>query len=87
MYNIFQIQWTTDCTRALVHSKCLKHKYPLKKMFKKQTSILTKLTKIVRSTTDNSERLKVTSLIIIEMHARDVIEHIYKSSKCCFFMS
>lgn len=50
-------------------------------MFKKQTNILTKLTKIIRSTVDNSERLKVTSLIIIEMHNRDVIEHIYKSSK------
>lgn len=50
-------------------------------MFKKQTNILTKLTKTIRSTANYSERLKITSLIIIEMHARDVIEHTYKSSK------
>lgn len=51
-------------------------------MFKKQTKILTKLSKVVQSAfLTNTERLKVTALIVIEVHARDVIEFLYKSSK------
>lgn len=51
-------------------------------MFKKQTNILTKLSKIVRNDLTNSERLKVVAFITIEVHARDVIENLYKLSKC-----
>lgn len=50
-------------------------------MFKKQKYLLTKLSKIVRYDLAKTDRLKVTNLIIIEMHSRDVIENMYKSSK------
>lgn len=79
--NVIQIQWTADFTRALVQSKNVKHKYPLKKMFKKQKNILTKLSKVIRSDLTNTDRLKVVALIVIEVHARDVIEYMYKSSE------
>lgn len=59
----------------------MKHKYPLKKMFKKQKNILTKLFKIIQSNLSNTERLKVMALTIIEIHARDVIEILYKAGK------
>ncbi|VVC43185.1 Dynein heavy chain, domain-2,Dynein heavy chain domain,Dynein heavy chain, domain-1,Dynein heavy chain, P- [Cinara cedri] len=75
-----QIYWTSDCTRALVQSKYLKHKYPLKKMLKKQKHILIKLSKVIRGDLSNTDRLKVKSLIVIEIHARDVIEMLYKSN-------
>ncbi|XP_060835340.1 dynein axonemal heavy chain 2-like [Rhopalosiphum padi] len=80
-----QIQWTADCTRALVQSRHLKHKYPLKKMYKKQKNILTKLSKVIRSDLTSTERLKVVALIIIEIHGRDVIEYMYRSN--CMDMS
>ncbi|CAI6360698.1 unnamed protein product [Macrosiphum euphorbiae] len=75
-----QIQWTADCTRSLVQSRHLKHKYPLKKMYKKQKNILTKLSKVVRSDLSSTERLKVVALIVIEIHGRDVVEYMYKSN-------
>lgn len=50
-------------------------------MFKKQKNVLTKLSKIIRGDLTNTERLKVVALIVIEIHGRDVIESIYKSSK------
>lgn len=49
-------------------------------MYKKQKNILTKLLKVVRSDLSSSERLKVMALIIIEIHGRDVVEYMYKSS-------
>lgn len=50
-------------------------------MFKKQKNILTKLSKVIQSNLTNTNRLKVVALIVIEVHARDVIEYIYKSSE------
>lgn len=50
-------------------------------MFKKQKNILTKLLKIIQSNLNNTERLKIIALIIIEIHARDVIEILYKTGK------
>lgn len=50
-------------------------------MFKKQKNILTKLLKIIQSNLNNTERLKIIALIIIEIHARDVIEILYKAGK------
>lgn len=34
--NIFQIQWTSDCTRTLYHCKVLETRSPLKKLRRKQ---------------------------------------------------
>lgn len=44
--------------------------------------MLTRLSKLVRGTVDNGKRAKVTALIIVEAHARDAIERLYKSGEC-----
>lgn len=78
----FQVQWTADCTKALTQSKHLKHKYPLKKLYKRQTNVLAKLSGVIRNDyVANIDRSKIATLIVIEMHARDVTERLYKSSK------
>lgn len=52
-------------------------------MVKKQKHILSRLSKVLRCELTNTERLKVSALAVIEIHARDVIEYIYKSSMYC----
>jgi len=49
-------------------------------MYKKQKNILTKLSKVIKSDSTSTERLKVVALIVIEIHCRDVVEYMYKSS-------
>lgn len=49
-------------------------------MYKKQKNILTKLSKVIRGDLSSTERLKVVALIVIEIHGRDVVEYMYKSS-------
>lgn len=75
------MQWTTDCTRALVHCKLTESKKPLKRLRKKQNRILLKLSELSRRELPILQRLKANSLITIEIHARDVIDRMYKASK------
>ncbi|KAF5308522.1 hypothetical protein FQR65_LT06187 [Abscondita terminalis] len=75
-----QIQWTTDCTRALVHCKITESKKPLKKLRKKQNQVLAKLSELSRRELLKIQRLKTNSLITIEIHARDVIDRMYKAN-------
>ncbi|KAF5292010.1 hypothetical protein FQA39_LY14127 [Lamprigera yunnana] len=75
-----QIQWTTDCTRALVHCKIMESKKPLKKLRRKQTAVLSKLSELSRRELPKIQRLKANSLITIELHARDVIDRMYKAN-------
>ncbi|CAG9828907.1 unnamed protein product [Diabrotica balteata] len=75
------IQWTTDCTRALVHSKILESKKPLKRLRKKQNQVLNKLSELSRKELTKLQRLKTNALITIEIHSRDVIDRLYKASK------
>jgi len=49
-------------------------------MYKKQKNILTKLSKVIRNDLPSTERLKVAALIVTELHGRDVIEYMNKSS-------
>lgn len=81
MFYFIQIQWTTDCTRALVHCKIMESKKPLKRLRKKQNQVLGKLSELSRRDLPKIQRLKVNSLITIEIHSRDVIERMYKASK------
>lgn len=76
----FQIQWTTDCTRALVHCKIMENKKPLKRLRKKQNHILMKLSELSRKDLVKLQRLKANALITIEIHSRDVIDRMYKAS-------
>ncbi|XP_050498494.1 dynein axonemal heavy chain 2 [Diabrotica virgifera virgifera] len=74
------IQWTTDCTRALVHSKILESKKPLKRLRKKQNQVLNKLSELSRKELTKLQRLKTNALITIEIHSRDVIDRLYKAN-------
>ncbi|KAF7269690.1 hypothetical protein GWI33_017275 [Rhynchophorus ferrugineus] len=74
------IQWTTDCTRALVHAKIMESKKPLKRLRRKQTQVLGKLSELSRKDLTKLQRLKANALITIEIHSRDVIDRLYKAN-------
>lgn len=75
-----QIQWTTDCTRALLQCKIIESKSPLKKLKKKYKQVLQMLSDMSRRDLNKITRLKTNALIIIEIHAKDVIDKMYKAS-------
>ncbi|XP_044753245.1 dynein axonemal heavy chain 2 [Coccinella septempunctata] len=75
-----QIQWTTDCTRALVHAKIMESKKPLKRLRRKQNQVLGKLSELSRRDLTKIQRLKTNALITIEIHSRDVIDRMYKAN-------
>ncbi|XP_008209980.1 dynein heavy chain 2, axonemal [Nasonia vitripennis] len=75
-----QIQWTSDCTRVLQQCKLLESKKPLKKLKKRQNQALAKYSEAVRGKLDRLQRLKFKAIVVIEIHARDVIERMYKSN-------
>ncbi|XP_066933177.1 dynein axonemal heavy chain 2-like [Clytia hemisphaerica] len=74
-----QIQWTSDCTKALSSTKDKQDKKPLKGLRKKQISMLGKFSEMIRGNLTKIQRLKLVALITIEVHARDVIEKMIKS--------
>ncbi|KAI4504209.1 hypothetical protein M0802_000680 [Mischocyttarus mexicanus] len=75
-----QIQWTTDCTRTLMHCKLLDSKKPLRRLKKKQNQALAKYSEAIRGDLNNLDRLKFKAIVVIEIHARDVIERMYKNN-------
>uniref|UniRef100_F6YZ23 Dynein axonemal heavy chain 2 n=1 Tax=Monodelphis domestica TaxID=13616 RepID=F6YZ23_MONDO len=74
-----QIQWTTDVTKSLQVAKERSDKKVLKVMRKKQVSVLNKYSEAIRGNLTKILRLKIVALVTIEIHARDVIEKLYKS--------
>ncbi|XP_063098622.1 dynein axonemal heavy chain 2 isoform X7 [Cavia porcellus] len=75
-----QIQWTADVTKCLLTAKERADKKILKVMKKKQVSILNKYSEAIRGNLTKIMRLKIVALVTIEIHARDVLEKLYKSS-------
>ncbi|XP_074107880.1 dynein heavy chain 2, axonemal kl-2 [Cotesia typhae] len=73
-----QIQWTSECTRALVHCKAMESRKPLRKLRKRQNQALAKYSEAIRSDVDKLLRIKLKAIVVIEIHARDVIEKLYK---------
>ncbi|XP_071580099.1 dynein axonemal heavy chain 2 [Temnothorax nylanderi] len=73
-----QIQWTSDCTRTLLHCKMADSKKPLRKLRKKQNQALDKYSGAIRGDLNKLDRLKLKAIVVIEIHARDVIEKMYK---------
>lgn len=59
-------------------------KKPLRKLRKKQNQALDKYSEAVRGDLSRLDRLKLKAIIVIEIHARDVIEKMYKMSKSNF---
>ncbi|XP_069857585.1 dynein axonemal heavy chain 2 isoform X2 [Dipodomys merriami] len=74
-----QIQWTADVTKCLMTAKERADKKILKVMKKKQVSILNKYSEAIRGNLTKIMRLKIVALVTIEIHARDVLERLYKS--------
>lgn len=73
------IQWTTDCTKALIEIE-KGDKAALKTLKKKQVSNLKKFADLVRLPISKVDRRKLISLITIEVHSRDVIDKMVKSN-------
>ena len=73
-----QIAWTADCTKALMDTE-EGEKEALDTLKKKQVSALKKYAEMVRGNLTPLEHRKLTALITIEVHARDVIEKMIKS--------
>ncbi|KAM5307672.1 dynein axonemal heavy chain 2 [Glossophaga mutica] len=76
-----QIQWTADVTKCLVTAKERGDKKILKVVKKKQVSILNKYSEAIRGNLTKIMRLKIVGLVTIEIHARDVLEKLYKSGQ------
>jgi len=74
-----QIQWTVAVTRALYASTALRmKKNPLKKVRRKLNKILNKFSIAIRGNLTKIQRLKITSMVTNEIHARDVTERMYR---------
>ena len=75
------LAYTKRCERALAAAKSGKDKNALRALRKKYVSFLRRLTEIVRSgDIDATNRNKVVALITTEIHNRDVIEKMIRSS-------
>ncbi|XP_014680873.1 PREDICTED: dynein heavy chain 2, axonemal-like [Priapulus caudatus] len=74
-----QVQWTTDCTKALALTKERGDKKPLKSIKKKQVAMLDKFSEAIRGNLTKQQRAKIVALVTIEVHARDVIEKMIKT--------
>jgi len=75
------LAYTKRCQRALAAIKSGKDKNALRALRKKYVSFLRRLTEIVRSgDIDATNRSKIVALITTEIHHRDVIEKMLRSS-------
>lgn len=75
-----QIQWTVAVTRALFAAGDPRiQKNPVKKVRKKLNKILNKFSIAIRGHLTKIQRLKVTAMVTIEIHARDVTDKLYKT--------
>lgn len=59
----------------------MESKKPMKRLRKKQNQVLSKLSELSRRDMPKMQRLKTNALITIEIHCRDVIDRMYKTSK------
>ena len=80
-----QLEFTSECVKNLAHCKALNDKRPMKYLKKKQKRLLLKLSEISRKELNGQMRLKIRTLITVELHSRDVIERMLKNSKKIFF--
>lgn len=56
-------------------------KKPLRKLRKRQNQALDRYSEAIRSDLSKLDRLKFKAIVVIEIHARDVIERMYKTSE------
>ncbi|KXS19215.1 hypothetical protein M427DRAFT_507867 [Gonapodya prolifera JEL478] len=72
------INWTSDCTKSLLEAEGGDVK-AMKNLKKVQISALKKLVELVKAPLTAVEHKKLTALITMEVHSRDVIEKLYKA--------
>lgn len=65
-----------DSARRMADSK-----KPLRRLKKKQNQALDRYSEAIRSDLNKLDRLKFKAVVVIEIHARDVIERMYKTSE------
>lgn len=65
----------------LPYSRMVDSKKPLRKLKRKQDQALDKYSKAIQSDLSKLDRLKLKAIVVIEIHARDVIEKMYRMSK------
>ncbi|CAB0007833.1 unnamed protein product [Nesidiocoris tenuis] len=75
-----QLQWTTDVTKTLQQCRSLENHAPMKRLKKKQMQVLLKFSDAVRSDLTKLQRVKIVAIVTIEIHAKDVIEKLYKGN-------
>ena len=75
-----QIWWTWEVIDVFRRVKNGQDKMAMKLLSEKLTAQLADLTKLVRSDLTNLERKKVNTMIIIDVHARDIIESFVRDS-------
>ena len=74
-----QIQWTADVTKALGLVKDRGDQRPLKSLKRKQIAMLNKFSEAIRGNLSKLQRVKIGSLVTIEVHARDILEKLIKT--------
>lgn len=74
------LKFTNDCVECLIQCKELNEKSPLKFIKNKQRRLLLNLSGISRKELNSLMRSKISSLITIELHSRDIIDRMLKSS-------
>lgn len=74
------LRFTTDCVDNLNRCQEMNERTPLKFIKKKQKKLLSKLSEISRKELDGLMRAKISSLITTELHSRDIIDRMLKSS-------
>jgi dynein heavy chain len=73
-----QISWTAECTRQLLDLH--KNKKALRALYARWNQYLERLSGYIRGNLNYVDRLKLVSLITIELHARDVIEDMARAT-------
>lgn len=68
-------------------SRLMQSKKPLKKLKHRQNQALAKYSEAVRANLDRLQRLKFKAIVVIEIHARDVIDTMYRASKLSLILS
>ncbi|XP_068085242.1 dynein axonemal heavy chain 2 [Anabrus simplex] len=74
-----QIQWTADCTRALMQCKVIGNRKPTKKLRRRRNRLLARYSDAIRSNLPKLQRLKIVAIVTIEIHARDVVDTIVRA--------
>lgn len=59
----------------------MENRKPLRKLRKKQRQMLSKFSDAIRGDLRKIDRLKIVALVTIEIHARDVIDKMYRTSE------